>query len=147
MHPFPHQYRVSATAATADKEVALEGDGLPALSSAPPAEFDGPGDRWSPETLLVASVADCFVLTFRAIAAASSLPWTALSCEVHGTVDRIDRVTQFTAFDVRAHLSVPPGTDEERATRLLEKAENSCLVTNSLKARPRLEATISVVGA
>ena len=146
MQEFPHHYTVAATAAT-EGDVALESDRLPAVASAPPAEFGGPGDRWSPETLLVAAVADCFVLTFRAIASASRLPWTSLTCDVVGTVDRVDRVTQFTRIDVRARLRIPEGGKEDQALRLLTKAESTCLVTNSLKAHPHLEAVVEVDAA
>lgn len=146
MTPFPHHYRIDAHAA-AEGDVRLEGERLPALDSAPPTEFGGPGDRWSPETLFVAAVADCFILTFRAIASASRLPWASLECEATGTVDRVERVTRFTALDLRARLRVPPGTDEERALRLLTKAEETCLVTNSLNVPPRLNATIEVEAA
>src|SRR6185437_15854167 len=59
MQPFPHRYEVSARA-SAEGDVTLESYQLPALKSASPAEFGGPGDRWSPETLLVGAVADCF---------------------------------------------------------------------------------------
>ncbi len=143
MQPFPHRYSVAAVASV-DGDVALEGERLPSLPSAPPTEFDGPGDRWSPETLLVASVADCFVLTFRPIARLSKLPWLSLTCDVVGTVDRVDRVTQFTGFVVRARLRVPVGTNEDQARRLLAKAEETCLVTNSLKAKSHLEAEVEV---
>jgi organic hydroperoxide reductase OsmC/OhrA len=122
----------------------FEGERLSPLPSAPPTEFDGPGDRWSPETLLVAAVADCFVLTFRAIARLSKLPWLSLTCDVVGTVDRVERVTQFTGFIVRARLQVPVGTNEDQVRRLLTKAEETCLVTNSLKAKSHLEAEVEV---
>ena len=95
----------------------------------------------------MAAVADCFVLTFRAIARASKVPWTALRCEVHGTLDRIDRVTQFTHLDVRAHLQVPPDTSAEPARRALEQAERSCLISNSLKATIQLTAVVEVAAA
>lgn len=144
MQAFPHRYAVAA-AASVEGDVTLEGERLPPLRSAPPAEFDGPGDRWSPETLLVAAVADCFVLTFRGIAQISRLPWISLTCDVEGTVDRVERVTQFTGFQVRARLRVPEGTNEAQAHRLLAKAEETCLVTNSLKARSHLEAEVEVV--
>ncbi len=143
MQPLPHRYAVVASGG-AEGEVALAGDRLPALASAAPAEFGGPGDRWSPETLLIAAVADCFLLTFRAIARASKLSFVSLRCEVEGTLDRVERVTQFTAFLVRASLRVPPGANEEQAHRLLERAEQSCLITNSLKGPSRLEATVEV---
>jgi organic hydroperoxide reductase OsmC/OhrA len=145
MQPFPHRY--SATAAAAPEgEVALDSPKLSRIASAPPAEFDGPGDRWSPETLLVAAVADCFTLNFRAIARASKFAWISLECSVEGTVDRIDRVTQFTRLDVRARLRVPAGTREDQAVRLLQKAEETCLVSNSLKVEPHFETVVEIEG-
>jgi organic hydroperoxide reductase OsmC/OhrA len=143
---FPHRYIVAADAAV-EGDVTLKGGRLPPLGSAPPPEFGGPGDRWSPETLLVAAVADCFALNFRAIAQLSRLRWVSLACEVEGTVDRVERVTQFTQFVVRARLQVPEGTNQEQAQRLLVKAEQSCLITNSLKAGAHLEASVEVVAA
>ena len=143
MQPLPHHYVVLASGA-AEGEVVLTSERLPALASAAPAEFGGPGDRWSPETLLIAALADCFILTFRAIARASKLEWISLRCEVEGTLDRVERVTQFTGYLVRASLQIPAGANEEQAHRLLERAEQGCLISNSLKGASRLEATVEV---
>jgi len=141
MQSFPHEYRVSANGQpTGTVDVIAEG--LEAIPTAPPAEFGGPGDRWSPEVLFVAAVADCFILTFRAVARASALEWTSLNCEVTGTLDRVQRVTRFTRVDIRAALGVPGGTDEAKAARALEKAEAGCLITNSLSADVGLEFTV-----
>lgn len=143
MQELPHAYRVVAAGAV-DGDVELTSERLPRLRSASPAEFGGPGDRWSPETLLVGAVADCFILTFRAVARASKLPWTSLRCEVTGTLDRVDRVTQFTRLDIHAHLAVPAGTDADHARRGLDKAERGCLISNSLKAAVHVEAVVQV---
>jgi len=67
----------------------------------------------------------------------------SLGCDVEGTLDRLDHVTQFTGCTLRVRLTVPAGTDEAQARRLLEKAEHGCLVTNSLKFAPRLEAEVA----
>ena len=80
------------------------------------------------------AVADCFILTFRAIARASKLEWTNLECSAEGVLDRVERVTRFTEFTVRAKLTVPAGTDIDKAQRLLEKSEEVCLVTRSMTA-------------
>jgi len=125
-------------------DVALASERLPKIASAPPLQFGGPGDRWSPETLIVAAVADCFVLTFRSIAETSKLSWTTLICTAHGTLDRVNRVTQFTAFSVSASLEIPHETSREEATRLLRRAEQVCLITNSLKAPCHLEVDVRV---
>lgn len=141
MHPLPHLYVVSA-AATVAGPVSLESSGLPTLASEPPVEFGGPGGRWSPETLLTAALVDCFVLSFRAVASASRFEWSALECRAEGTLDRIERVTQFTAFKILARLRVPAGADQDRARKLLEKAEQVCLISSSLKASKHLEIEI-----
>jgi organic hydroperoxide reductase OsmC/OhrA len=141
MQPLPHYYDVTV-AACEKSEAEIMSEGLSPIKSAPPAEFDGPGNRWSPETLVVAAVADCLVLTFRAIAGASKLSWTSLVCNGRGTVDRPDGQPRFTALQLHAQLVLPAGADAEKARRLLEKAKKSCLVGNSLKSEPTLEAEI-----
>lgn len=142
MHDLPHEYRVIA-GATADGDVSLTATGLPTIDSAPPAEFGGPGDRWSPESLLTAAVADCFVLTFRAIARASTLTWESLDCQTVGVLERAGDGVRFTRFLLRATLVVPPETDTGRARRLLDKAKARCLVTNSLRAETTLDASVT----
>jgi organic hydroperoxide reductase OsmC/OhrA len=143
MHPYPHHYAVQA-AATPEGDVPVSSRGLPDLTTAPPAEFGGPGDRWSPETLLCAAVADCFLLSFRGVARAAKLPWTALRCEVRGVLDRVDGKAQFTQIVVEAALSVPEGTDRDKAAKAMERAEHVCLISNSLVAERRLNATVAV---
>jgi|1185.fasta_scaffold741193_2 organic hydroperoxide reductase OsmC/OhrA len=144
MHAFPHHYAISAAAAP-DGDVVLAGPGLQRLVSLPPVEFDGPGDRWSPEALIVAAVADCFVLTFRGIAKVSRLPWLAMTCETTGTLDRVEHVTRFTEFVLRVSLDIPDGVDEELVRRLLLRAEQTCLIANSVNARCHVDVHIRVV--
>jgi organic hydroperoxide reductase OsmC/OhrA len=141
MHPFPHHYVVDVSAGP-EGAVTLGSAGVPKLESAAPREFDGPGDRWSPESLLTAAVADCFVLSFRAVAAASKLAWIGLEARAQGTLERVEGRNRFTKFHTEATLRVPPGTDIERARKLLEKAEQICLVSNSLNAERHLEAHV-----
>lgn len=143
MHPFPHLYTVNARCQPSGN-VTLASSGLANLPSAPPAEFDGPGDQWSPETLLCAAVADCFNLSFRAVAAASKFTWESLDCEVRGTLDRIERVSQFTRFDIQATLKLPAGADSARAQHLLEKSKQVCLISNSLKGEFHLTTQITI---
>ncbi len=143
MEHLPHRYKVGASADT-EGSVTISSDMLPSLTTAPPRQFGGPGNQWSPETLLVAAVADCFILTFRAIARASKLKWTHLSCITEGVLDRVDGVTRFTEVLIRASLQLPESRDNERGYRLLEKAEKSCLITNSLSAVSKLESHVVV---
>lgn len=141
MKAYPHTYSVSAQG-SAMGTVPVVSQGLPVIETAPPPEFDGPGGVWSPETLLVAAVANCFILTFRGVARASHFPWEELEAHVDGTLERISGVTQFTRYNTRAKLTVKAGTDHAQARELLERAEKICLVANSLRGERILEVQL-----
>lgn len=143
MQAFPHHYHVSATGG-ASGNVVVSGQGLPDMDTQPPPAFGGPEGVWSPETLLSAAVADCLILTFRAIAGASKFEWNSLQCSVEGVLDRPERTSLFTAFNIAATLHVPAGANTEMAQRLLEKSEQVCLITNSLKAEISLQTEVLV---
>jgi organic hydroperoxide reductase OsmC/OhrA len=144
MQPYPHIY-TAAAGARPQGTVDLTSPGLPEIATASPPEFDGPGGVWSPETLLCASIADCFVLSFRAIARASKVEWTELACRVEGVLERVEGVAQFTRYTTFASLKVPSEAAGEKARRLLEKAEHVCLISNSLRGE-RILMTEVVVG-
>ena len=139
--PFPHHYVVRSVVGP-EPEVVIETAGVAPLRTALPAEFGGAGNRWSPETLFVAAVADCYAITFRGIASKSKLAWTSLRLDVQGTLDRVSDVTRFTEIHIHAHLFVPECASESLATRVLTKAEQTCLITRSLTAK--IELTMSV---
>ena len=143
MQDFPHHYTVAATGEPSG-DVAIEGNRLRTLYSAAPVEFDGPGDRWSPETLLCAAVADCYLLSFRGVARAGKIAWKSLGCSVRGTLERVEGKTRFTRIEVEAALVVPEGTDHGKAAQAMERAERVCLISNSLVAERHLAATVTV---
>lgn len=142
MKPLPHRYDVHLTGGPSGY-AQLSTAGVPELRTAPPADYDGPGDAWSPEHLLLASVQACFLFTLRAIARLSKLEFTALELDASGTVNRQDGVTRFTEIVLRPRLTVASGTDRERALHVLEKSEKTCLVSASLSTPIRLEPEIT----
>ncbi|MDA0788175.1 MAG: OsmC family protein [Proteobacteria bacterium] len=146
MDPFPHHYRVTSEV-TPDGNVLLSSEGLTDLTTAAPSEFGGPGDQWSPETLLVAAVTNCYLLSFRAIAANSGLAWTDLACSVDGQLEQVDRSIQFTRFTLDARLQISDPDVERLARRILDKAERSCLISNSLKAPVEVRTEIILTNA
>lgn len=139
--PFPHHYRVSAWA-EGESLVPMRSPGLPDVDTAPPAEFGGPGDHWSPETLFVASVSTCLILTFRSVARASKVEWIDIDVDTEGILDRVDHVNRFTEFTLKVKLTVPPSQDHEKAAHAVEKSEQICLVTNSISAEFKLETDV-----
>ena len=146
MHPYPHTYVASAVAANAGL-VTVGSPRLPDLETAAPPEFDGPGGVWSPESLLCASLADCFILTFRSVSRAARFEWVHLECRVEGVLDRVERVSQFVRYTTFAKLTVRGGSNVEKARDLLAQAERSCLISNSLRGSHALDAEVIVSDA
>lgn len=141
MQGLPHNYDATATS-TAESLVTASISGQPDLTLAPPSGFGGPGDIHSPEDLQVAAVASCFILSFKAIAGASKLEWESIEVDVSGTLAQVERAIQFTGFSTHARLTLPAGSSRDKAERLLEKAEQTCFITNSLKAESSLETEV-----
>ena len=145
MKPLPHHYDVRLTG-DASGYAQLSASGIPELRTHSPADYDGPGDAWSPEHLLVAAVEACLLFTLRAVAKLSKIEFTSLEVDGVGTVNREEGVTRFTEIVLRPRLTVTAGTDHERARRVLEKAEKACLVSASLSTPIRMEPEIVETG-
>jgi peroxiredoxin-like protein len=144
VRPLPHHYVVRLAGGPTGHAL-VTADGVPELRTAPPPDFDGPGDAWSPEHLLLAAVETCFLFTLRAVARASRIEFTTCTVTAEGTVDRTDTATRFTEIVLRPRLRVLPGVDPDRAHRVLAKAERACLVSASLATPIRLEAEVATV--
>lgn len=143
MKPLPHSYEVQLVGG-ADGYATVSAAGIPELQSAPPLDFDGPGDAWSPEHLLLAAVETCFLFTLRSVASASKLEFASLELSGYGKVDRKDGATRFIEIVLRPRLRLSAGADKDRALRILEKSERACLVSASLSTPVRIEPEVLV---
>ena len=142
MDALPHHYTAVASCSPARSGVIVAAEGVPDLESDAPTQFGGPGNQWSPEELLMAAVADCFVLTFRAISTASDVSWTTIECSATGTLDRVERNNLFTEIALTVSVTAGADVNNKLLERLLHKAEEACLITNSLSAPVSLSVTI-----
>jgi peroxiredoxin-like protein len=141
MTPLPHRYDVHLAGGPSG-HAWISTSGAPELPTAPPREFDGPGDAWSPEHLLLASVQTCFLFTLRAIAQKAQLEFTALTVDATGTVDRQDGLVRFTSITLLARIVLREGADPVLAKRVLEKSEKACLISASLSTPIHLEIVV-----
>ncbi|GAA0859345.1 OsmC family protein [Aliiglaciecola litoralis] len=143
MQALPHQYQIKAKGKS-DNSLIVSVNNLDDMAVAPPAQFGGPGDVWSPEDFFMASISSCFILSFRAVARASKLNWVSLECHSEGTLDRVDGKTQFTKVVTKACLVIGENQSIEDAERILHKADQNCLVANSLTTETLLECDVTV---
>ncbi len=114
----------------------LNVDQFPAIEVATPAEFlKGVPNTWSPEHLFVASANVCLMTTFLAIAENSKLEFESYRCEGKGKMERVEKRFMFTEIELSPNIVVTQEKDIERAERIIEKAEEHCLISNSMKTK------------
>ena len=115
-----------------------------AIAFSSPVEFQGQPGVWTPEHFLTAAVAGCFVTTFIAIAKVSKFEFVSVEASAVGSLEKVERGFQFTRVIIRPILSIARDSDRERALRLIEKTERSCLVARSLRSEVTVEPEILV---
>ena len=127
---------------TGERHGDLRAPVLPGLKVDAPPEFKGHEGVWTPEHLFVASVNSCFMTTFLAIAENSKLEFVSFSAGAKGKLEKVDQGFIMTEITLRPKLVLKSERDAERASRILTKAEKNCLISNSIKAKTRLEPRI-----
>lgn len=117
------------------------------IEVATPPQFDGGVEGvWSPEHLFVSSVSSCFMTTFTAIAEYSKLDFENLEVMAVGRLDKVDGKFMVTEIILKPVLMIADEKHSDKANRLLEKAEDACLISRSIKTKIILDPRI-VVGA
>jgi peroxiredoxin-like protein len=131
---------------TGERTGDLRAPGLPSLQIDAPPEFKGHDGAWTPEHLFVASVNSCFLTTFLAIAENSKLEFVSFKAGAKGKLEKLDgQAFMMTEIVLRPRLVTRNARDAERASRILEKAEKHCLISNSVKTKIRLEPEVNIV--
>jgi len=128
------------------RRVRLTSPGKSPLETATPPEFRGgiPG-MWTPEDLLVAAVASCYVHTLRAIAAHRELLMYQVEVEGVGHVTRrADGRLGFVVIELRVDLTVDED-DEHEGEKAAHDAHRACLVAHALEVPVELELDVRAV--
>lgn len=131
---------------TGERHGDLRAPVLPDLRVDAPPEFKGHEGVWTPEHLFVGAVNSCFMTTFLAIAENSKLSFVSFKADARGKLEKQDgQGLMITEIVLRPKLTLTNARDAERASRILEKAEKHCLISNSVKTEIRLEPEVSFV--
>jgi organic hydroperoxide reductase OsmC/OhrA len=136
----PHHYATTVTRSGPSKAV-IDAPPRAPIAGAPPPEFDGPPEAWSPEHLLLSSLGLCLYTTFEAFARRDHLEVDRWRATVEGTLDKTPGGLAFTAFHVAVELAVS-AADIDRAQAVLERAHKACIVSNALRMPVAVDARV-----
>ncbi|MBK8944716.1 MAG: OsmC family protein [Ignavibacteriae bacterium] len=110
----------------------------------PPQFTKGVPNVWSPEHLFVASVNVCLMTTFLAIAENSKLEFSSFTSKAKGKLEKVENGFMITEIELYPEVSVTAEKDLERAERIVHKAEQHCLISNSIKTKIKLFPKINL---
>lgn len=108
----------------------------------PPEFSQGIPGIWSPEHLFVAAINSCLMTTFLAIAENSKLEFQSFESNASCSVEKIDGKYQITEIILKPKLIISTSEKPERARRIIEMSEKSCLISAAVKTPIRLEPEI-----
>lgn len=133
--PFPHHYTVQLE----DRRLAAPPRAPIALG--PPPQFGGSDEVWSPEELLVGAALECLWTTFEAYARHDQLEFAGWRGTGSGVLDKGPAGPVFTSITLAIEMTVA-ASDIERARRLVETAEQRCIISNALRVAVTVTADI-----
>jgi organic hydroperoxide reductase OsmC/OhrA len=124
------------------RRVTLSAPGKPILDVALPSDFkNGVTGVWSPEELLIASLATCFELTMIAVAEYRDVPLHDVRVDATGHIERKSHLYKLILLELDVHAETDPGrrSDIELIARM---AKEGCLIGNALDVPVRVELAI-----
>ena len=110
----------------------------------PPEFANGMPGIWSPEHLFVAAVNSCLMTTFLAIADNSKLPFVSFSSRATGTLEQVEGKYMMTEVHLFPTVVIENEAHRDRMLRVLQKAEQHCLISNSVKSTVHMTPTVEV---
>ena len=140
-----HDYRVTAWWTSGRTGIAKSDSAPNAIHFTAPTNFGGLEGRWTPEELLLASVASCYTTTLRSIVSSAQADFTDLEVVASGTIRKIDSGYAFTEIILRPVLKIADIGQRDRALDLLKKAQRMCLVSRALETPVRFEPQMEVI--
>ena len=139
--PFPHNYGVHLKWAGGGASE-ISSDSRVKIAGGPPAQFDGTDDaRWSPEHLVLAALAQCFMLTWIALNKRSQIPLKSWESKGESVLDKTKDGLVFTSLKISVTLKTDAARVDE-AKKLLELAKKHCIIANALKTPASLDAVV-----
>lgn len=117
--------------------------GKPTIAGSSDPAFRGDPARWSPEELLVASLAQCHMLWFLHLASAKRVVVTDYVDRPYGTMLELDDgAGQFTQVILKPEVTVASASMCEHSHELHELAHAKCYVARSVNFPVLHEATV-----
>jgi len=107
--------------------------------------FRGVADRWNPEQLFIASLAQCHLLTYLWLCVGSGVVVTGYRDAPSGVMrEEADGSGRFTSVTLRPHVTIAAGSDPDVALALHDRVADYCFIARSVSIPVHHEPIIEV---
>lgn len=127
-----------------DHEVTAEAGTLPGTAD---PFFRGVPDRWNPEQLFIASLAQCHLLTYLWLCVGAGVVVTGYADSPSGVMtEEADGSGRFTSVTLRPRVTIAAGSDPEVAQALHDRVGDYCFIARSVSVPLLHEPTVVAEG-
>lgn len=115
------------------RELELTAPGKAPIQGSAARVFHGNADRWNPEELLVAALAQCHMLSFLHVAVLHGVVVTDYRDDASGVMEQTpDGGGQFTGVTLRPRVTIVDAGHTEQMAQLHSEAAGKCFIARSV---------------
>ena len=126
------------------KKGVLSSEGKPSFEVATPVEFRGHAGVWTPEDLFVSSVNICIMTTFLFFAEKEGIELLDYKSDAEGVLEKVDNKFMFSRIILKVLISVKTRDQIIKARELIIRAEENCLISNSIASKVTVDPVIKL---
>jgi organic hydroperoxide reductase OsmC/OhrA len=129
---------------TYGRDVEVRAEGKPLLAGSADTPFRGSADRWNPEELLLAALAQCHLLSYLHSAVQHGVVVVDYADDAVGTMEQVGQGGQFTSVTLRPRVTITDPALIEVARDIHAEASANCFIAASVRFPVLHEPTILV---
>lgn len=129
------------------RQSAVTAHGKHGIEASADKPFRGDADRWNPEELLLAALAECHMLSFLHVAVTHGVIVTDYADAAEGMMEQIGDGGRFTDVLLRPVVTLAEPIDHELFETLHREASEKCFIANSVNFPVRHEPRAIVSAA
>ncbi|UYY85884.1 OsmC family protein [Alcaligenes sp. SMD-FA] len=123
----------------------LSAVGLDTIAASSDSAFRGDPDRWNPEQLFLASIAQCHMLWYLGLAAEAGIVVTAYEDRPVGSmIEQANGAGQFESVTLHPCLTITPDSDAALAKSLHDRVGEYCFIARSVKTPIDHDVTVQI---
>ena len=125
------------------RDLLISAEGNPPIEGSADKPFRGTPERWNPEELLLAALAQCHMLSYLHVAVKNGIVVTAYEDDAVGTMKQVGEGGHFTSVTLRPVVTISAG-DAALAEHIHAEASALCFIAASVNFPVHHEPIIRV---